>query len=76
MAKYILIAALLLVCLPVAADEIWSELLPDHGSISLQAYKSPENQLDARITAMGSWELGTTKLEAELVECQPPGRRI
>ena len=78
MIKYILTAALLLVLLavPLAADEPWLELVPDHASVSLQLHLSADNQPDAGIAAMGSWNLidiGAKTLEGDLWRISPFG---
>ncbi len=77
MTKYILIAALLvLVAAPLAAEEVWAELVPDKASISLQLHLAADNQPDAGIAAMGSWNLfdiGAKTLEGDLWRISPFG---
>jgi len=71
MIKWVLVLLLLLVCLPVGADEIWQELMPDHGGIALQLFRNAGGQLDGSVLAMGSWKLGGS-WECDLWGVSPP----
>ena len=69
------LVALLLVCLPLAAEEIWSELVPDHAGVSLQLNRA-DGQLNAGIQAMGCWRLftiGEKAVEGDLWNIDPFG---
>ena len=73
MIKCILIVMLALVLvLPVAADELWRELLPDHGAVLLGVNRN----LDGQVIPSGSWDacvLGSRPVEADVWSISPLG---
>lgn len=63
-----------LVCLPLAAEEIWTELVPDNAAVSLQLTLNEANQPTAAIKAMGCWNLldiGQRTLQGDLWGVNP-----
>ena len=57
---------------PAVADDLWKELLPDHGAVVL----SVSQDIDGQILAAGSWEafqLGGSMVEGDLWSVNPLG---
>jgi len=72
MIKWTLILALLLICLPTFADDLWRELVPDHGMVGL----SISQEANGTVLLGGSWEvveLGGGMLEGDCWSIEPLG---
>lgn len=62
----------MLVAMPLMADELWRELLPDHGAAMLSISKNADGQ----VLLAGSWDafiLGKRSLEVDVWSVSPLG---